>query len=305
MALNGPEHLSSYPFDGFLNVLKAPGETSHAVVGWIRRLVGSQRVGHTGTLDPAAVGVLPIAVGVATRLAMAPGWDPKVYWGDVRFGVATTTDDAEGAVVAEADPTGLDLGSIEAVLDGFLGEVYQRPPAYSAVHVEGSRAYDLARSGVAPAPAPRKVRIDAISVVGWESPVLSLVIQCGSGTYIRALARDLGEEVGCPAHLAALVRLRVGPFTIGDALRYEELEMIASEGAWHTVLWPVDTPLGGQRAIAVGEANAQDFLHGRSWRASAEAEGDVRIFGPAGQFLGVASRRDAFVQPRVVLGETR
>lgn len=298
---------------GYLNVLKAPGETSHAVVARVRRLIGQRRVGHAGTLDPAAVGVLPVAVGVATRLAMAPGWDMKMYWADVRFGTATSTDDAEGTVVARGDSSGVDPDRIEWGLEAFVGDVDQQPPAYSAVHVQGARAYERARSGARrgvplQAPEARRVRIDAIRIVYWMPPVVSLLIQCRSGTYVRALARDLGIRLGCPAHLSALVRLRVGPFAIDDALFVDDLEALSRHQAWERVLWPVDLPVAELGTLVVAGTHERGFRNGQSWPARQLAQGskgfdDVRVFGQAGDFLGLATARGLGLwRPRVVLG---
>ncbi|OGG44321.1 MAG: tRNA pseudouridine(55) synthase TruB [Candidatus Handelsmanbacteria bacterium RIFCSPLOWO2_12_FULL_64_10] len=270
----------------------------------MRRLTGQKRVGHAGTLDPAAVGVLPVALGEATRFAMSSGWEPKVYWADVVFGIGTDTDDAEGRPVAAGDASGINLGQIGECLRPFLGRIAQRPPVYSAVRLGGARSYALARGGGAVTPAARQVRIDEIRVVDWVSPMLSLRIQCGAGTYIRAVARDLGEQLGCPAHLAALARLRVGPFSIDGALDYEQLDAISLSGGWRHVLWPTDLPLGELRVVIANEVQEQDFVHGRGWEAMiSDAGADrVRVYSLRGTFLGLAERAGARLEPRIVLG---
>ena len=253
--------------NGYLNVLKPPGMTSHNVIGRLRRLTGLRRIGHAGTLDPAAAGVLPVAIGSATRTLSSHEWDVKLYWADVRFGASTDTDDAEGMIREVGDPGRVDLEAARAVLPQFLGDIRQRPPAYSAVRVEGRRAYAEARRGAPQELPERAAHIDAIAVLGWEAPVLSLLIQCRSGTYIRSIARDLGMALACPAHLSALVRLRVGPFAIRDALTLAALETIAGRATWDSVLWPPDIIAAEMKAIVVARPRLVDFGYGRSWRA--------------------------------------
>jgi tRNA pseudouridine55 synthase len=255
-------------------------------------------VGHTGTLDPAAVGVLPIALGRATRTVSSTVWDRKLYWADVRFGAATDTDDADGRTLETASTERLTAEQVVRALQQFVGDLQQRPPAYSAVHVGGQRAYRVARrrgpgtSEEIALPA-RSVRVDAITLLRWEQPVASVLIQCGSGTYIRSIARDLGAALGCPAHLGALVRLRVGPFGIQDALDLAALETVAERAAWTTVLWPADVAASDAPAIVAYDSRTLDFDYGRIWRTGTEAgsEGEntiVRVYTGDGRFLGLA-----------------
>lgn len=285
---------------GYLNVLKPPGMTSHDVVSRIRRLSGQRRVGHTGTLDPAAVGVLSVALGQATRTVSNPIWDRKVYWADVFFGFSTDTDDADGRVLATGDGQQVELTAIMESLPGFVGVIAQHPPAYSAVHVApGRRAYHQARLATADGVQVqiplglRSVRVDGIAIVGWRTPVASLLVQCGSGTYIRSLARDLGSALGCPAHLAALVRLRVGPFTVADAMDLRSLEAVAEHDAWDRVVWPIDSlGLGADGVVIVPPMRAADFTQGRSWPqcetgpAAIGAGRIARAYFDDGRFLG-------------------
>ncbi|HZT06610.1 MAG TPA: tRNA pseudouridine(55) synthase TruB [Chloroflexota bacterium] len=296
--------------DGYLNVLKPPGLTSHDVVARVRRLTGAQRVGHTGTLDPSAAGVLPLALGRATRTVDASAWDRKMYWADVLFGLSTTTDDAEGAPLAVGDPSNLEESDIRAALRSFIGQIDQRPPAYSAVHVGGERAYRAARRGLETRLPSRSVVIHAIQVAVWSPPLLSLLVDCGSGTYIRALARDIGEALACPAHLQALVRLRVGPFGIGEATDLASLEALGGGAAWLSLVWPPDIALRETPAVVSPSSRSLDFLYGRRWcAAGAEAGPDrplptarderpisaaprARIYSVEGDLLGVAVQRD-------------
>lgn len=209
---------------GFLNVNKPAGFTSHDVVARIRRWSGQRQVGHGGTLDPQATGVLPVALGFCTRLLeYIP--EPKVYEAEVVFGASTDTYDAEGTVVAEADASGVTGAAIEAALAAFIGEaVLQQPPAYSAVKLNGQRSYELARAGAAVAPAVRSVRVYGIALLSFEAPAARLRVVCGKGMYVRSLAHDLGQALGCGAHLAGLVRTHNGPFGIHTAVPLEDLE---------------------------------------------------------------------------------
>lgn len=307
----------THDLHGYLNVLKPPGWTSHDVVARLRRLSGQRRIGHAGTLDPAAVGVLPVALGRATRTTSSTAWERKLYLADVRFGAATDTDDATGRVIATGAADGLTLEDCEAELRSFVGNVQQRPPAYSAVHVDGRRAYAEARRGRAENLPARSVRVDAISVVAWRRPALSLVIQCRSGTYIRSIARDLGAAVGCPAHLGALIRLRVGPFDIRSGLMLDRLEELASQASLEAALWPVDVAASDLGAIITGRERAVDIAHGRAWLSEPTEtgaaddgaieenaqrksdEGLVRVYDEDGAFLGLVELVGGLWQPRL------
>jgi tRNA pseudouridine55 synthase len=260
-----------------------------------------------------------VAIGRATRTVSSPAWDAKLYWADVRFGTATDTNDADGQIVATGPVDQITPELISAALPRFVGDISQRPPAYSAVHVGGRRAYQLARQAREGQEASstllpeRPVHVDGISFVRWASPVASLLIQCGSGTYIRSIARDLGEALACPAHLSALVRLRVGPFEIIDAVDLQTIEMLAQRDVWHRVLWPVDITASGANAIIARASRVIDFGHGRSWttgelglraqpddasiadsavRSPPSIVAGVRVYADDGAFLGFARRAD-------------
>ena len=297
----------THDLHGYLNVLKPHGMTSHDVVARLRRLSGQRRIGHTGTLDPAAIGVLPIALGRATRTTSSSAWDRKLYWADVQFGQATDTDDATGQVTAERPYESLELEAIVAALENFVGDVQQRPPAYSAVHVGGRRAYAGARRGQIEELPVRMVRVDEIRVVAWRRPVVSLLVQCRSGTYIRSIARDLGAALECPAHLRALVRLRVGAFDIRHSLRLETLAETTS-GAWDEIFWPADVAAADLDAMIASRERAVDFLHGRSWTQESPAtrlvEQLVRAYDEDGAFLGLAQQMNAGWQPRLAIPST-
>lgn len=205
--------------EGFLNLHKPAGVTSHDCVARLRRWLEIKKVGHGGTLDPMATGVLPLALGRATRLLpYLP--TAKTYGAVIRFGLTTSTDDLEGAVLTEVGAAGLTLAAIEARLPEFLGVIDQVPPAYSALQVGGQRLYDLARRGQVVTPVARSVTIHRLQVISWQPgpyPELSLTIDCGPGTYIRSLARDLGQRLGPGATLAALQRTHSGGFDLVDS----------------------------------------------------------------------------------------
>ena len=209
--------------EGVLPVDKPSGWTSHDVVAIARGALGISRIGHGGTLDPLATGVLPLLVGRATKFADRLHTAAKAYAGKVTFGSETETDDAEGSVTRSAEPPALDAAAIDRLLESFRGEIAQVPPSYAAVKVGGRHAYARARAGERFTLAPRNVRIDRISVASWEPPVLRLLVVCSTGTYIRSIARDLGRAAGSAAHLGGLRRLAVGGLGAAEALPLEEL----------------------------------------------------------------------------------
>jgi tRNA pseudouridine55 synthase len=215
---------------GFLNFHKPLGCTSHDCVAQVRRALWTKKVGHGGTLDPAASGVLPMAVGQATRLLpYLP--EGKAYEATIRFGLKTTTDDLEGDVLETAGVEGLSLKTIEGVLPEFVGTIPQVPPRYSAIQVQGKRLYKLARAGEAVEVPERRVTIHALRVLNWRTtpyPELDLAVECGSGTYIRSLARDLGDRLGTGATLAALIRTQSSGFHLGESVT---IETVQTQGA--------------------------------------------------------------------------
>ena len=213
--------------DGIVLVDKPRGLTSHDVVSRLRRRLRIRRVGHGGTLDPGATGLLVLFVGRATRLAPYLGGGTKVYLATVRFGAATDTDDADGSVTATAPVPDLTADQMRESSRPFVGRLEQIPPAISAVHHRGRRAYALARRGESVALEPRLVSVDAIEVLRWSAPDLTVRITCGTGTYIRSLARDWGASLGTVAHVSELRRERSGPFCLAQATTLDDLESCA------------------------------------------------------------------------------
>jgi len=263
--------------------------TSHDVVATVRRLLRIRRVGHAGTLDPLASGVLPVCLGRATRLAEVVGASDKEYEADIRLGLTTTTDDMEGEVVERRDVPPLTRAELDQHLRQFTGIIEQVPPAFSAVKVAGRRAYELARAGQAPALKPRRVTIYQIELLRWDSPVLTVRIRCSRGTYMRSLARDVGRKLGVGGVLARLVRTRVGVFRVEEALTLERLRQAASDGSWRQLVQPPDFVLKDLPAVILPKERAADMREGRPWPASPgdRPVGRARAYSREGEFLGI------------------
>jgi tRNA pseudouridine55 synthase len=235
--------------DGILVVAKPVGPTSHDIVGLVRRLSATKRVGHGGTLDPFASGVLPVFLGRATRLVEYHLADRKRYRATVCFGASSTTDDLEGALTPVAGPAPT-RDAVESALTVFRGEIDQRPPAYSAIKVAGRRAYAMARAGETVELATRSVTIHDIKIVEWDGattgePVAIVDVECSAGTYVRSLARDLGTAVGSAAYLGALTRTASGPFDLDDAISVDDVRAAAEAGSDRLagLLRPIDAGL--------------------------------------------------------------
>jgi len=249
--------------DGWVVLDKPLGLGSTPAVGRVRRLFGAQKAGHGGTLDPLATGVLPIALGEATKTVPWVMDGRKEYHFTLRFGQARSTEDAEGEVTAESAVRPAD-SAILAALGAFLGEIEQRPPAYSALKIDGKRAYDLARAGETVELARRKVVIERLELVGRpDTDHADFVVGCGKGTYIRSLGRDLALSLGTVGHLAALRRTRAGPFTEAQAISLPKLEALGHIPALFGVLAPVATALDDIPALALTETQADRLRQGQ------------------------------------------
>jgi tRNA pseudouridine55 synthase len=210
--------------DGILNINKPWGKTSFSIVSLVRRLSGERRVGHAGTLDPAATGVLPVCLGQGTRVVEYLVASPKAYRAEIELGVATDTHDATGTIVSRGDPSKVTKKKLLSALESFRGLIEQTPPMYSAVKHEGKPLYELARSGIQVPRKSRKRWVYRLELLDWHSPVATIEVECGKGTYIRSLADDLGQLLGCGASLKSLTRLRCGIFTIEEAITIARLE---------------------------------------------------------------------------------
>jgi tRNA pseudouridine55 synthase len=248
--------------DGMLNINKPVGKTSYSVVAMVKRLTGEKRVGHAGTLDPLATGVLPVCLGQAARLVEYLMDATKTYRAEIELGVTTDTYDREGKVTQRSDASAITLEQLEMALNSFRGVISQIPPMYSAVKHHGKPLYELARAGVNVERKSRVVRIHSLELKEWHSPLATIEVVCGKGTYIRSLAHDLGQVLGCGANLKSLVRLRCGIFDISEALSLERLEEACSSGYWESLLYPMDSILSRWEAVIVGEEKARVIRNG-------------------------------------------
>ena len=273
---------------GILVVDKTAGATSFDAVARARSRLGVRRIGHAGTLDPPATGVLPLLIGEATKLTPYLMDQDKEYVATIRFGVTTDTHDLSGRVLSETPVSGLTRERLEAVCRGFVGRIAQVPPMYSAVHHEGRRLYELAREGVEVERTPRDVVVSAIDVERLEETSATLRIVCGKGTYVRVLAAELGSALGWGGAVDRLVRTRVGRFALADALAWRDLEEAPAAELWARVL-PPDAALAHLPAARLDAGGARRFVHGQAADLAAPlAAGTLaRVYDTAGALLGV------------------
>lgn len=287
---------------GILVIDKPAGWTAHDVVARVRRLVGERRVGHAGTLDPAAVGVLPVCVGEATKVVEYLSGHGKTYLAAVLFGTVTDTDDLDGWVIEEHDVSDISREMVTVQLPHFVGEIEQVPPAYSAVHIGGQRAYALARAGKQVDVPSRRVTVQRLALVAWSPPVAWLVVDCGAGTYVRSLARDLGAALGCGATLAHLVRLRSGPFRLCEAWSLDELAAVPDlRAAWPWVAVHPDAALADWPALLLDDAAALAWTQGKVIADDATADTFTRAYDGDGNWRGIGIGTPHGWQPRKVV----
>lgn len=255
--------------DGVLLVDKPAGTTSNGALQVAKRLLAAEKAGHTGTLDPFATGLLPLCFGEATKFAQTVLDAPKSYVATVRFGVATTTGDPDGDVVAEA-PVAFERPAIEVALARFRGTIAQVPPMHSALKRDGRAYYDYARRGIALERAPREVVVERLTLAGWQPPFATLEVTCGKGTYVRVLAEDLGAALGCGAHLAALRRTAAGGFDVRDAVTLDALAR-ESRDARDARLLPVASLLAGMPGLPLSPHDAARLRNGQALASRAPA----------------------------------
>jgi tRNA pseudouridine55 synthase len=298
----------SYPdrFHGLLIVDKPAGWTSHDVVGRIRRLVSQRSVGHAGTLDPAATGVLPIAVGSALRALEYLTDTTKSYLADITFGLTTDALDIEGRLTGECAPPQISDRELQATLDLFLGRIEQIPPVYSAIKIDGTPLYARARRGETFEPPKRSVEIHRLELVRWEPPVATIDIDCSKGFYVRSFARDLGEQTGSCGYLSNLIRTRVGEFDLCDAWTVGELAAAPLADEWEQIAIAPDTTALSLPAVLFDEDRVLDWEHGKRWALdSAAGEGPVRVYDSNGAWLGIGEltndENGAILHPRKVI----
>lgn len=251
-------------YDGILNVDKPYGITSMDVVRRLKRASGQKRVGHGGTLDPIATGVIPICFGQATRMMEYLINGSKEYKAAVELGVITDTYDALGEIVETKDASAVTITDVENAIAGFTGVIDQVPPMYSALKKNGKRLYELARQGVEVEREARSVTVNDIKIVDWESPVVTIEVSCGRGFYMRSLAYDLGNVLGCGGHMKSLVRLKSGAFHLETALSLQEAEDRLLEGEWQDILHSPDVVISSLNALVVGKQTEDLIRNGRT-----------------------------------------
>lgn len=282
-----------------LVVDKAAGPTSHDVVAAVRRVFGMRRVGHCGTLDPMATGVLVLCLGAYTRLSDWLTKGDKEYETVFVLGARSDTGDRQGQIRVDADRPLPGIAAVVSGLEQFKGQIQQVPPAYSAVKVAGVRSYKLARRQQPVALEPRLIEVKSIEVLAFEPPRLSLRIRCSRGTYIRSLAADLGEVLGCGAYVEELRRLRVGALNLGHARTVEQLRELAELDHLDEAFVPVQEALGSLPFCVLNPSEAQVFGHGGGSRptGSDPALGECAVYGTEGRLLGIGSLAGGELKP--------
>ncbi len=294
--------MNSVPADGILNLNKPLHITSHDAVAQVRRryqaLTHSRKVGHAGTLDPLADGVLVICLGAATRLSEYMMRSRKVYRAQVTLGASTSTYDAAGEILSQSDPGQITQEELEGALRQFDGEIQQIPPMYSAVKVKGKKLYELARAGKTVARNPRKVTVHSIELLSWERPVLQLEIHCGPGTYIRALAHDLGRALGVGAYLSSLRRVASGAFHISESV---PLERVLKDDGWMARIVPPYLALQQYPRLTLNADEINQVRHGRFIPRRHEADSGLAFaFAADRQLIAILQARGDVWKPHKV-----
>jgi tRNA pseudouridine55 synthase len=279
--------------DGILNVNKPAGLTSYGVIARIKRLSSEKHVGHAGTLDPDATGVLPVCLGKATRIVEYLSEASKTYCACIALGTTTDTYDAGGKVLQQSDASGIDRAKLESALSSFRGTVQQTPPMYSALKHNGEPLYKLARAGISIERKSRDITIYRLEITEWQPPLVTIEVECSKGTYIRSLAHDLGQTLGCGAHLKTLVRTAYGPFDIKTAVTLTQLDEAFHEGQFESFLRPIDCVLQNYRAVVIDEAAQKAMKQGNLLiLEQADIEDKTatvlcRAYATDGHFMGV------------------
>ena len=278
--------------DGFLNLNKPQDFTSHDCVAKLRKILNTRKIGHGGTLDPSATGVLPIAIGKATRLLQFLP-TKKAYIGKVQFGIVTTTDDLEGDIIRQTSAQHLTKETIEPYLSEFQGKIEQIPSAFSAIKQDGKKLYELARQGKVVDVPKREVEIYDLQILSWQSggdsPALEIEVQCSAGTYIRSIARDLGEKAGTGGTLASLNRTLSCGMNIEQSLTFEEISHLKTDDRLNLI--PLDQPLQNLEPILLDEATSQRWCYGQKIICDDDiANGFYRTYNHLDQFMGITEK---------------
>ncbi len=274
---------------GILNIDKPSGMTSFQVVALVKRLSGERRVGHAGTLDPIATGVLPVCIGQATRVIEFLSEARKTYLAEIELGIATDTYDISGQVTQRGDTSTIDRERLESALIPFRGLIRQMPPMYSAVKHQGKPLYELARAGITVDRKIRTAEVYSLELIDWQSPMVTIEVVCSKGTYIRSIAHDLGQSLGCGASLRSLSRLKYGSFDIKDALSLSHLENAFRYGYWPELVHPLDSVLAHWEAVVIDNDDEENMKMGRSLILNGDAVVGkrCRTYTLDGRFVGV------------------
>jgi tRNA pseudouridine55 synthase len=248
--------------DGILNVCKPEGKTSFSVIARLRKISGQRRIGHSGTLDPIATGVLPILFGQAARITALMTDTDKTYVAEIELGMTTDTYDRTGTVLTRSGAVDVPLKDVEKALATFRGIIVQIPPIFSAIKYKGKHYYQLARSGVAVNPEPRSVRIINLRLIEYNSPSILIELECSKGTYVRSLAFDLGQILGCGAYIKNLTRTKCGVFKIENSYTMSEVEDAFKNEVWEKLMTPVDYPLPGLRKVTLSDKDGKWITSG-------------------------------------------
>ena len=270
--------------NGIILVDKPQDWTSHDVVAKLRGVLHERRIGHSGTLDPLATGLLVVFVGRATRAVEFAEADSKEYLAGLRLGLSTDTQDITGNVIARCDKLPPDESAVREVIGHFLGDIEQIPPMYSAIKIGGKKLYELARKGDSVERPPRRIRVSSIGIEGSCGEDYLLRISCSKGTYVRTLCNDIGEALGCGACMSSLRRTRAGAFTVDNAHSLDDIEAAAKDGRLSGILLPLDTLFADYPELEVGKSASKRLKTGNIINISAE-NGDYRVYSDSGEFL--------------------
>jgi tRNA pseudouridine55 synthase len=296
--------------DGIININKPRDLTSFDIVARVKRIVGERHTGHAGTLDPLATGVLPVCLGKGTRIIEFLFHETKTYQTEIELGITTDSYDCTGKVIKTAGVSGVTLERVEVVLSGFRGTIAQIPPMYSAIKHKGTPLYKLARSGIEVERKSRTAVIYRLELLSFQPPFINLEVVCSKGTYIRSLANDIGEALGCGAVMKNLVRTKVGPFRLEDAITLEQLEDTAKKGYPERFMYPPDFALQSFDTLIVSHEQVCSLIHGKPLNVQSNAENlqeglFCRIYNEEGGFVGMVQYEAAsrVWQPRKIFLE--
>ena len=248
--------------DGILNIDKPSDRTSFSIVAVVKRLSGARRVGHAGTLDPMATGILPICLGQSTRIIRFLQEASKTYRAEIELGITTDTYDTSGNITGKGDPSTINIEQLEFALTSFRGTIKQTPPMYSAVKHQGQPLYRLARAGIKIERKSRSAEIYQLEIKDWRSPVVEIELECSKGTYVRSIAHDLGQSLGCGANLKSLIRLKYGLFNLGNSVSLPQLEDAFHYGYWQQYIYPVDSVIMNWRAVVISDSAERIIKNG-------------------------------------------